>query len=148
MPSQVRYSTAVLPVCIGDRSLTLFAPFAALIHDLDHQGVPNAVLMKEGSPLVEKYHSKSLAEQNSIDLAWGLLSEYPELLNTICGDEEGYCQFRQLVVNGVCATDIAGMGYSMICYENGYVFLLIIAFHFYFRQGIAGCSKGSLAGGL
>ena len=70
------------------------------------------VLMKEGSPLVEKYDSKSLAEQNSIDLAWGLLSQpkYSKLLQTICGDEQGFGRFRQLVVNAVCATDIAGTG--------------------------------------
>ncbi|CAB9506819.1 Receptor-type guanylate cyclase gcy [Seminavis robusta] len=89
--------------------LTQFAcAFSALIHDLDHQGVPNAVLMKEGSPLAEKYNQKSLAEQNSIDLAWGLLADpsYGKLLKTVCCDEVDFRRFRQLVVNSVCATDI------------------------------------------
>ncbi|CAB9514382.1 Receptor-type guanylate cyclase gcy [Seminavis robusta] len=89
--------------------LTQFAcAFSALIHDLDHGGVPNTVLMKEGSPLVQKYHQKSLAEQNSIDLAWELLADpsYDKLLKTICCDETDFKRFRELVVNSVCATDI------------------------------------------
>ncbi|CAB9519167.1 Receptor-type guanylate cyclase gcy [Seminavis robusta] len=89
--------------------LTQFAcAFSALIHDLDHGGVPNTVLMKEGSPLAEKYNQKSLAEQNSIDLAWGLLGNpsYDKLLKTICCDEDDFKRFRQLVVNSVCATDV------------------------------------------
>jgi class 3 adenylate cyclase len=46
--------------------------FSALIHDVDHPGVPNAVLVKEGSPLAAHYHLKSVAEQNSVDVAWKL----------------------------------------------------------------------------
>ncbi|CAB9502419.1 Receptor-type guanylate cyclase gcy [Seminavis robusta] len=89
--------------------LTHFAcAFSALIHDLDHQGVPNSVLMNEGSPLVKKYHEKSLAEQNSIDLTWEILADpkYDKLLKTICCDELDFRRFRELVVNSVCATDI------------------------------------------
>jgi hypothetical protein len=50
--------------------------FSALIHDCDHQGVGNNQLIKEGSPMAEKYKGKSIAEQNSVDLAWDLLMEY------------------------------------------------------------------------
>jgi 3'5'-cyclic nucleotide phosphodiesterase len=38
---------------------------AALIHDVDHQGIPNFVLVQEKSPLAAKYNNKSVAEQNS-----------------------------------------------------------------------------------
>jgi Adenylate and Guanylate cyclase catalytic domain/3'5'-cyclic nucleotide phosphodiesterase len=48
--------------------------FAALIHDVDHQGVSNGQLVVENSPQAARY-MKSIAEQNSVDLAWDLLME-------------------------------------------------------------------------
>jgi 3'5'-cyclic nucleotide phosphodiesterase len=89
--------------------LTQFAcVFSALIHDVDHSGVPNAQLVSENVVLAEKYHSKSVAEQNSIDLAWNLLmqKEYTDLRHTICSTKTEFIRFRQLVVNTVLATDI------------------------------------------
>ncbi|CAB9498277.1 Receptor-type guanylate cyclase gcy [Seminavis robusta] len=82
--------------------------YAALIHDLDHQGVPNSTLVTENDPLAVKYNNKSVAERNSLDLAWDLFHEpeYKDLLNCICGDAEEYQRFRHLVVNSVMATDI------------------------------------------
>ena len=125
------------------------------MHDLDHQGVPNIVLMKEGSPLVEKYNSKSLAEQNSIDLAWGLLSQpkYHHLLQTICGNQEDFLRFRQLLVNAVCATDIAGKPMLVVeqwskRYWRSTNSKLVLRLRACYRQGAAGCSQGSLAGSL
>lgn len=54
--------------------LTHFAVvFSALIHDADHPGVPNPVLMKEKPRLAALYKKKSCAEQNSVDMAWNLL---------------------------------------------------------------------------
>ena len=50
--------------------------FSALIHDADHYGISNNQLIKEGAPMAEKYKGKSVAEQNSVDLAWDLLMEY------------------------------------------------------------------------
>jgi hypothetical protein len=45
--------------------LTQFAVvLSAIIHDLDHPGVPNAQLTKEGTKLSEKYKNVSVAEQN------------------------------------------------------------------------------------
>jgi hypothetical protein len=43
------------------------------------------------------------------DLAWGLLmdSQFEDLLEAICGTDEEFVRFRQLVVNSVMATDIA-----------------------------------------
>ena len=89
--------------------LTQFAAaFSGLIHDIDHQGVPNSTLVTEGSPLAGKYRGKSVAEQNSVDLAWDLLMspKYENLRSCICCDEEEVRRFRQLVVNSVMATDI------------------------------------------
>lgn len=87
--------------------LTQFAcAFSALIHDLDHEGVPNFTLVNENSPLAEKYKGKSVAEQNSVDLAWGLLmnDDYKNLRSCVCGDAEEFARFRQLVINVVLAT--------------------------------------------
>eukprot|EP00934_Nitzschia_sp_Nitz4_P003323 Nitzschia sp. Nitz4//scaffold172_size47551//32245//35933//NITZ4_007146-RA/size47551-snap-gene-0.66-mRNA-1//1//CDS//3329538765//3313//frame0 len=89
--------------------LTLFAcGFSALIHDVDHPGVPNAQLVKEGNKYAEKYAFRSVAEQRSVDVAWELLMEddYQELRDVICPTAEDLKRFRQLVVNSVLATDI------------------------------------------
>lgn len=90
--------------------LTQFAlVFAALIHDCDHWGVSNAQLIKEGVPIADKYHNKSVAEQNSVDLAWDLLmdtEEYGDLQRCLFPTDEEYKRFRQVVVNIVMSTDI------------------------------------------
>ena len=89
--------------------LTQFAcVFSALIHDVEHPGVPNTQLMNENIELASRYDGKSLAEQNSIDVAWNLLmkDKYNELRNTICATKSELVRFRQLVVNAVMATDI------------------------------------------
>jgi len=89
--------------------LTQFAvAFSALIHDVDHQGVPNTQLIKEHFDIADIYKNQSIAEQNSVDLAWALLMEdnFKDLRKTICGTSEEKTRFRQLVVNVVLATDI------------------------------------------
>ncbi|GAX13615.1 hypothetical protein FisN_14Lh377 [Fistulifera solaris] len=89
--------------------LTQFAAaFAALIHDVDHQGVTNATLIEENSPIAAVYKNKSVAEQNSVDIAWSLLMDesFIDLRNCIYTTPAGYQRFRQLVVNSVMATDI------------------------------------------
>lgn len=89
--------------------LTQFAcVFSALIHDAGHPGVPNAQLAKEGVPMAKTYEGKSIAEQNSINLAWNILTEskYEDLRNAICKTQQEEVRFRHLVVNAVCATDV------------------------------------------
>ena len=89
--------------------LTSFAVvFCALIHDVDHTGVTNGQLIKEGAHIAAVYKNKSIAEQNSIDLAWELLmgDEYKELRSCIYSTMDEFRRFRQLVVNVVLATDI------------------------------------------
>ena len=89
--------------------LTQFAcVFSALIHDVDHPGVPNTQLIQEETTLAKFYKNKSVAEQNSVDLAWSLLmsTEYTDLRMVIYNTEAERQRFRQLVVNSVMATDI------------------------------------------
>lgn len=78
---------------------------------LQHTGVPNVTLVKENSLLANLYKNKSVAEQNSVDLAWKLLEEGPfsELRQCIyrCNGSDEHRRFRQLVVQAVLATDIA-----------------------------------------
>jgi class 3 adenylate cyclase len=89
--------------------LTQFAcVFAALIHDVDHPGVPNTQLIKENTKVAAIYKNKSVAEQNSVDLAWDLLMDdaFIDLRRCIYKTESEFKRFRELVVNAVMATDI------------------------------------------
>jgi hypothetical protein len=83
--------------------------FAALVHDVEHTGVPNTRLAVENPRLAERYNNKSLAEQNSAHVAWDLLME-PEFVNlrqcmfaSACSRE----RFHKLLINVLIATDIA-----------------------------------------
>ncbi|GKY91565.1 hypothetical protein MPSEU_000128400 [Mayamaea pseudoterrestris] len=90
--------------------LTQFAcVFSALIHDIDHPGVPNDVLVKENAELADAYQGVSVAEQNSFDLAWGLLTDeqYPALRAAIFETAEEMERFRSLVMNCVLSTDVS-----------------------------------------
>lgn len=82
--------------------------FSALVHDTDHPGVSNAQLLKEQPAFSERYHNKSVAEQNSLDVAWDVLMDphFKELREYIFETEEEMIRFRQVVVNIVLATDI------------------------------------------
>lgn len=89
--------------------LTHFAlVFACLIHDLDHPGVPNFVLVKEEMSIAKTYNNLSIAEQNSVDIAWDILKQpqYGDLQACIFASQNQLRHFRQLVVNAVMATDI------------------------------------------
>ena len=75
---------------------------------VDHTGAPNTQMVKENSPVVSLYGVRSVAEQNSVDLAWNLLMapEFANLRRQIYVTKTEYKRFRQLVVNTVLATDI------------------------------------------
>ena len=66
----------------------------------------NAQLVKEHTSLAAAYNNKSVAEQNSVDIAWDLLMEdcFKELRRTIYCNEVEFKRFRQLIVNTVLAT--------------------------------------------
>ena len=90
--------------------LTQFAcAFSALIHDVDHTGVPNMQLIDENPAMAKLYKNRSVAEQNSFDLSWELLMDnrFSLLRATLYSTPAEVQRFRQLVVNGVMATDIS-----------------------------------------
>jgi hypothetical protein len=82
--------------------------FAALIHDIDHQGIPNFILAKEKPEMAARYKGKAIAEQNSVELGWELLMapEFKELRESIYTSKDELLRFRQLIVNTIMATDI------------------------------------------
>jgi hypothetical protein len=89
--------------------LTQFAVvLSAMVHDADHVGIPNFLLIAENQQLSSTYKNKSVAEQNSIDLAWTILMEpqFSELRYAIYDNDKELRRFRQLLVNTVLATDI------------------------------------------
>lgn len=95
--------------CITSEPLVLFAiTFSALVHDLDHSGVPNFILAQEQPQIGEKYKGRAIAEQHSIDVAWALLmsDQFSSLRKAIYGNVEEFHLFRQILVNCLLATDI------------------------------------------
>jgi hypothetical protein len=94
---------------ISSDPLTQFAVvFAALIHDSDHTGLSNTTLVEKNFGVAQIFANKSIAEQNSVVIAWELLMEprFAALQTCIFNDDHGRRRFRQLVVNSVMATDI------------------------------------------
>jgi hypothetical protein len=95
---------------INSDPLTLLAIlFSALIHDVDHRGVSNTQLGKEEPEMGQYYKHKSIAEQNSLDIAWHLLmsTKFDALRDCLFGGNTSeLLRFRQVVVNIVLATDI------------------------------------------
>ena len=81
---------------------------SGLIHDVDHKGISNTQLAVENPSLANLYKGKSLAEQNSIDLAWDVLMmpEFTDLRNCIYTDAEELGRFRQTILRVVLSTDI------------------------------------------
>jgi hypothetical protein len=82
--------------------------FASLVHDVDHAGVSNAQLIEEKQRVALLYHNKSVAEQNSVDLAWTVLMDagYKDLQDAIFSNQEEFDLFRGTIINGVIATDL------------------------------------------
>jgi class 3 adenylate cyclase len=91
-----------------DPMATLAIIFSALIHDVDHRGVSNVQLETEEPEMAECYRSKSIAEQNSLDLAWGILMQHKfrAFRSQLFIDDDDINHFRQVAVNVVLATDI------------------------------------------
>jgi beta-galactosidase/beta-glucuronidase len=79
-----------------------------LVHDADHPGVSNAQLIKENGTLGRRFHKKSVAEQNSLNLCFDLLSSdgFVNLRKVLFASDDDQMRFRQIVVNSVMATDI------------------------------------------
>jgi hypothetical protein len=89
--------------------LTQFAlVLSALIHAVDHGGIPNPEAAKEDPEAAALYKNRSIIEQRSVDKAWKKLMEpeFRALRQSIYADETELKRFRQVVVNSVLATDI------------------------------------------
>lgn len=91
-----------------DPLLQFSVAFIALVHDVDHRGVSNQQLVQDSDPLASLYKGKSVAEQNSIDLAFNLFmkSDFVDLRACLFSTPHELAYFRQFLVNGVIATDI------------------------------------------
>lgn len=95
---------------IGEDPRILFAMvFSALIHDLGHTGVPNSVLVEEEDELAILHNDVSVAEQNSLQVAFSMLlkDEFAPLKKCICPTPEERKFFRTKVISMVMVTDIS-----------------------------------------
>lgn len=95
---------------IGEDPRILFAMvFSALIHDVGHTGVPNSVLVEEEDELAILHNDVSVAEQNSLQVAFSLLQreEFAQLKKCICPTPEERKFFRKKVISMVMVTDIS-----------------------------------------
>ena len=83
--------------------------FSALIHDVGHKGVPNSVLVEEEDELAILHNDVSVAEQNSLQVAFSLLQrdEFTLLKKCICPNPEERKFFRKKVISMVMVTDIS-----------------------------------------
>ncbi|GAX25071.1 hypothetical protein FisN_10Lh267 [Fistulifera solaris] len=100
------------PVTFGlrhDPVALLALLYAALIHDVEHQGIPNRQLAQEDDRLAVLYNDQSIAENWSIYVAFSeLLQDEFQLVRTVIFPEKDeYFRFRKIVVNLVLTTDIA-----------------------------------------
>jgi 3'5'-cyclic nucleotide phosphodiesterase/Adenylate and Guanylate cyclase catalytic domain len=94
---------------IGSDPLMRFAlVFAALILDIDHSGLTNEELVRDNAAIVSLYGEQSAAEQNSLDIAWKVLTEgpYEALRDCICATSKEMQRFRGLLVVALMATDL------------------------------------------
>eukprot|EP00934_Nitzschia_sp_Nitz4_P008854 Nitzschia sp. Nitz4//scaffold144_size56818//19572//22039//NITZ4_006532-RA/size56818-snap-gene-0.1-mRNA-1//1//CDS//3329536501//8844//frame0 len=87
--------------------------FGALIHDVDHLGVPNKQLVNENHPLAIQYNDQSVAEQRSLTVAFAelLKSEYDNLRQAVfpsgISQSSEYRKFRESVTSLILVTDIS-----------------------------------------
>jgi len=91
-----------------DATTQLASVFTALIHDVDHLGVPNSRLAEEKPEFAAKYDNRSIAENHSITLAWNLFMqpEFKDFRTCIAPNDDALEKFRETVNNATLATDI------------------------------------------
>mmetsp|Transcript_6137 Transcript_6137/g.15178 ORF Transcript_6137/g.15178 Transcript_6137/m.15178 type:complete len:523 (+) Transcript_6137:60-1628(+) len=83
--------------------------FSALIHDVDHRGLPNRQLALDDEDLAMRYNDQSIAENNSLYVSFCELRKpkYARLKSMIFPDRKDYRRFRTACINLVLCTDIA-----------------------------------------
>jgi hypothetical protein len=95
---------------LRQNALSLLAlVFAAIIHDVEHKGLPNRQLALEDDELALLYNDQSIAEQRSLYVGFKefLQPDYAELRKALFPSSQDYRDFRTKVVNLVMSTDIA-----------------------------------------
>jgi hypothetical protein len=103
-----RDSTSYFSYIVGDPLVKFAVVLSALVHDVDHRGVPNDVLHSEEPTLSAAYRRRSVHEQNALEMCWSaLFSEgLEELRSALFADVDDLQLFRQVLVNCVMATDL------------------------------------------
>eukprot|EP00978_Attheya_sp_CCMP212_P023075 scaffold69911_cov37-Attheya_sp.AAC.2 len=95
-----------------DAPLAKFAlVFAALIHDADHPGVPNVTLIQEETDLAQIYNDRSIAEQHSLRVGFGILlqEKFAQIRHAVTPTWEDCVRFRRMVIDFILGTDIADL---------------------------------------
>ena len=89
--------------------LQLSLMFSALIHDVDHQGISNMQLVEEEDELAILYNDQSVAEQQSLAIAFRTLAtpNFSRLKKLLFQDTAEYRFFRKTVIDLVLSTDVA-----------------------------------------
>jgi hypothetical protein len=92
-----------------DPLMLLALLFSAIIHDVEHRGVPNRQLATEDDDLAVLYNDQSIAEQRSLYLGFKefLSPSYKSIRHLLFPEKNDYRRFRVQVVNLVLNTDIA-----------------------------------------
>jgi 3'5'-cyclic nucleotide phosphodiesterase len=90
--------------------------FSALIHDVQHQGIPNRQLANEDDALAIKYNDQSIAENQSLYIGFSelLKSDYQKLRDVLFPQKDDYRRFRCACVDLVLSTDIASPERSQV----------------------------------
>jgi hypothetical protein len=103
--SQPDYSTFGIQT---DALIQFCVVLGALVHDVGHTGVPNAVLISEKAEVATRNNNKSVAERHAVQLALSILEEsgFADLRACIYANEAQHSRFQMLLVNIVIATDI------------------------------------------
>jgi hypothetical protein len=83
--------------------------FAALVHDVEHEGVPNRQLAMEGSKWAIMFNDQSIAENRSLYTAFSelLFGDYQELRAAMFADDDAFKKFRTYVIGMILTTDLA-----------------------------------------
>lgn len=83
--------------------------FTALIHDVEHKGIPNRQLAMEDDILALQYNDQSIAEMRSLTIAFSefLKPDYELLRSVVLPENEDYRRFRAATINLVLTTDLA-----------------------------------------
>jgi len=86
----------------------------------DHRGISNTQLAKEDTAMAEMCKDKSIAKQNSVDVACDILMspEMTSLRTCIHTDKDELHRFRQAVIKVVLATNIFDKELNDLCKQR------------------------------